>query len=81
MDGDDNGPMDKGTTQQVLMGTLSALEALFPDAGILLVVWPHQGDPPAPASLVSNAQKEEIETVMEDALRRLRRLILPETLQ
>lgn len=81
MDGDDNGPMDKGTAEQVLMGTLAALETLFPEAGILLVVWPHQGDPPLPASLVSNARKEEIETVMEDALRRLRRLIPPETMQ
>lgn len=79
MDGDDNGPMDRGTTVQVLTGTLSSLEALFPEAGILLVVWPQQDDPPAPASLICNARKEEIEAVMEDVLQRLRRLIPPET--
>lgn len=81
MDGDDNAPMDKGTIQQVLIGTLSALQTLFPDAGIVLVVWPQQDCPPGPPSLVSNAQKGEIEAVMEDVLERLRRLILPETLQ
>lgn len=81
MDGDDNGPMDRGTTVQVLTGTLSSLEALFPEAGILLVVWPQQDDPPLPASLVSNAQKEKIEAVMEDVLERLHRLVLPETMQ